>query len=88
MERFAPHTSAQPVVHGDLSSLTPRELGALRLLARGLSNAELAAKLTLSEATVKTHVANILAKLQLRDRVQAVVLAYETGLASPSQPER
>jgi len=88
VERFAPHAPAQPVVHRDLSSLTPRELEVLRLLARGLSNAELAANLTLSEATVKTHVANILAKLQLRDRVQAVVRAYETGLASPSQPYR
>ena len=88
VERFAPHASVPPLVHGDLAGLTPRELEVLRLLARGLSNAELAAKLTLSEATVKTHVANILAKLQLRDRVQAVVLAYETGLASPSQPER
>jgi DNA-binding NarL/FixJ family response regulator len=85
VERFAPQTSSRPAVHGDLSELTPRELEVLRLLARGLSNAELAAQLTLSEATVKTHVARILAKLQLRDRVQAVVLAYETGLAGPGQ---
>lgn len=85
VERFAPHATNRPVVHADLSELTPRELEVLRLLARGLSNAELAAELTLSEATVKTHVARILAKLQLRDRVQAVVLAYETGLAGPGR---
>ena len=82
IKQFAPRPSA-PATHGDLSGLTPRELEVLRLMARGLSNAELAGELTLSEATVKTHVARILAKLQLRDRVQAVVLAYETGLAGP-----
>ena len=80
VERFAPRSAA-----ADLSVLTPRELEVLGLIARGLSNAELAAALTLSEATVKTHVARILGKLQLRDRVQAVVLAYETGLVSAGQ---
>ncbi|MFC6884671.1 MULTISPECIES: response regulator transcription factor [Actinomadura] len=83
IERFAPREEAGPVVHRDLSCLTPRELEVLRLLATGLSNAELADRLTLSAATVKTHVARILSKLALRDRVQAVVLAYETGLVSP-----
>ena len=70
-------------MHRDLTALTPREREVLTLLGRGLSNTELAQALTLSEATVKTHVARIFAKLALRDRAQAVVLAYETGLVTP-----
>jgi DNA-binding NarL/FixJ family response regulator len=85
VERFARRDEGAAAVHRDLGGLTPRELEVLLLLARGLSNAELAGQLQLSEATVKTHVARILGKLQLRDRVQAVVLAYETGLVAPGE---
>lgn len=85
VERFAVRDGGA-ALHRELASLTPRELEVLHLLARGMSNAELAAHFRLSEATVKTHVARILAKLRLRDRAQAVVVAYETGLVTPGSP--
>jgi DNA-binding NarL/FixJ family response regulator len=78
-----PPPREQPATLGDL---TPRELEVLRLLARGLSNADIARELFLSDATVKTHVARIFSKLNLHDRAQAVVLAYESGLVQPGTP--
>jgi DNA-binding NarL/FixJ family response regulator len=83
IERFARPQASTPNASDELAQLTPREREVLLLVARGYSNAELAENLVLSEATVKTHVARILSKLGLRDRVQAVVLAYEAGLVTP-----
>ncbi|GGG10352.1 DNA-binding response regulator [Rhodococcoides trifolii] len=83
LSRFMTEDPAPPRDVEVLNSLTEREREVLGLIATGMSNAEIAGSLFLSEATVKTHVGRVLTKLHLRDRVQAVVLAYETGLVTP-----
>jgi DNA-binding NarL/FixJ family response regulator len=81
IEQFA--AAQTPGTAPGLEELTPRELEVLRLLAKGMTNNEIAAQLIVAETTIKTHVTRILTKLGVRDRVQAVVLAYETGIVSP-----
>jgi DNA-binding NarL/FixJ family response regulator len=88
IQEFSRSAAAQRSAPASLEELTPRELEVFKLIARGMSNAEIAAELVVSETTVKTHVARVLMKLGVRDRVQAVVLAYESGVVAPGATSR
>jgi DNA-binding NarL/FixJ family response regulator len=88
VDAFTSTRPPQRAPSSELSRLTTREVQVLRLMAKGLSNPEIARELVVSDATAKTHVSNVLSKLGLRDRVQGVVYAYENGIVEPGEDGR